>query len=64
MGRVRGISLAIGSVAGAAGVAKQIQKARRDSDLLLLLNAVGSALVVITGLALAVRAIRGKDRRR
>jgi hypothetical protein len=64
MSKVRGIGMAVGSVAGAAGVAKQLQKAQREGDLLLLLNAVASALVVVTGLALAVRAILGKDDRR
>ena len=64
MGRVRGVGMAIGSVAGAAGVAKQVQKARREGDRLLLLNAVASALVVTTGLALAIRAILGKEGRR
>jgi hypothetical protein len=64
MSKVRGIGMAVGSVAGAAGVAKQLQKAQREDDLLLLMNAVASALVVVTGLALAVRAILGKDGRR
>ena len=61
VGRVRGIGMLVGAVAGAAGVAKQVQKAQRDGDRLLLLNAVASALVVVTGLALAARALRGRD---
>jgi len=64
MSKVRGIGMAVGSVVCAAGVAKQLQTARRSGDRLLLLNAVASALVVITGLALAVRAMRDKGGRR
>jgi hypothetical protein len=64
MSKVRGIGMAVGSVAGAAGVAKELQRARRTGDRLLLLNAVGSAVVVLTGFGLAVRALRGRDGRR
>jgi hypothetical protein len=58
MGKVRGVGMAVGSVAGAAGVAKQLKSAQRSGDRLMLANAVASALVVITSLLLAVRAIR------
>jgi hypothetical protein len=60
MSRARGIGMALGSVAGAAGVVKQVQKAQQNGDRLLLLNALASALVVLTGLALAVRALRNR----
>lgn len=59
MGKFRGIGIVIGSLAGAAGVVKQLQSARRDRDRLLLANAVAGALAVLTGLALAVRTMRG-----
>jgi hypothetical protein len=58
-GRVRGIGMVIGSVLGAAGVVKQVQAARRDDDRLMLANAAANALVVLTGLAMAVRTLRG-----
>lgn len=58
MGKVRGVGMAVGSVAGAAGVAKQVKSARRSGDRLMLANALASGLVVITGLLLAIRAIR------
>jgi hypothetical protein len=64
MSKVRGIGMAVGSVAAAAGVAKQLQRAKRTGDRLLLLNAVASAAVVLTGFGLAVRNLRGRDGRR
>lgn len=61
---IRGIGVAIGSVAGAIGVVKQTKKARARSDGLLLVNAVANGIAVVTGLALAVRAMRkGNDER-
>jgi hypothetical protein len=64
MSKVRGIGMAVGSAAAAAGVAKELQRARRTGDRLLLLNAVASAAVVLTGFGLAVRSLRGRDDRR
>jgi len=60
-GKIRGIGVTVGSVAGAAGVVRQLQKAHRSGDRLLLLNALAGALALVTGLALAVRAMRSKD---
>ena len=48
MGKVRGIGMAVGSAAGAAGVARQLQKAQRSGDRLLLVNALASGVVVVT----------------
>jgi hypothetical protein len=61
-GKLRGISLAVGSAAGAVAVARQVSTARKERDRLLLVNAVANAAVVLTGLALAFRTLR-KERR-
>jgi hypothetical protein len=61
-GKFRGISLAVGSAAGAVAVARQLSTARKERDRLLLANAVANAAVVLTGLALAFRMLR-KERR-
>ena len=58
MSKIRGVGLVVGSAVGAAGVVKQLQKARHEADRLLLLNALANALVVVTGMALAVRTLR------
>lgn len=63
MSKVRGIGMLVGSAAGAAGVVKQLQTARRNGDRLILANALASAFVVLTGLALAVRSLRDKGGR-
>jgi hypothetical protein len=56
--RLRGLGMAAGSVAGAVAVARQVSTARKERDRLLLANAVANAAVVLTGLALAFRALR------
>lgn len=60
--KIRGISMAAGSVAGAVAVTRQVATARKERDRLMLMNAVANAAVVVTGLALAFRALR-KERR-
>jgi hypothetical protein len=61
-GKLRGIGLVVGSVAGAVAVVRQLSTARKERDRLLLVNAVANAAVVVTGLALAFRTLR-KERR-
>jgi len=62
MRKLRGIGMVVGSVLGAAGVAKQLQTARRTGDRLMMANAAASGVVVLTGIALAVRTLRGGRR--
>ena len=57
---VRGVGFALSSAFSALGAARQVTRARQERDKLLLANAVANALVVITGIALAVRAFRNK----
>ena len=61
-GKLRGLGMAVGSAAGAVAVARQVSKARKERDRLLLANAAANAAVVVTGLALAFRMMRRESR--
>ncbi|WP_253670815.1 hypothetical protein [Streptoalloteichus tenebrarius] len=58
MRKLRGALMVAGSAAGAVGVVRQLRAAREKSDRLMLVNALGNAIVVITGAALALRGLR------
>ncbi|MFG2818112.1 hypothetical protein ACGFX4_01685 [Kitasatospora sp. NPDC048365] len=54
-----GLWLSIGTTAfGAIGIAKDVRKARDESDTLKLINALVGAAALITGTALLVRELR------
>ena len=57
---VRGAMFAVTSAFSAAGAVRQVRKASQERDKLLLVNALANALVVVTGIVLAVRAFRNK----
>ncbi|WP_073486081.1 hypothetical protein [Streptoalloteichus hindustanus] len=58
MRKARGALMLAGSAVGLVGVVRQIRSARQKSDPLMLVNALGNAIVVITGAALALRGLR------
>jgi hypothetical protein len=57
---IRGAMFAVSSTFSAAGALRQVSKARQTRDALLLVNALANAAVVVTGIALAIRAFRNK----
>ena len=57
---VRGVGFEVSSAFSALGAARQVSRARQERDRLLLANAFANALVVVTALALAIRAFRNK----
>ncbi|OLR91620.1 hypothetical protein [Actinokineospora bangkokensis] len=58
--KTKGLFGVISSVAAATSAANGLRSARADGDKLALVNALGSAVVAVTGLLLAARALRGK----
>ncbi|GGP46928.1 hypothetical protein [Saccharothrix coeruleofusca] len=58
MKKTRGVFGLLSAGASAASAFSSLKAARGDKDKLALANALGSAIVAITGLALAIRAMR------
>ncbi|WP_018682132.1 hypothetical protein [Actinokineospora enzanensis] len=56
--KFKGVFGLVGSVTAGVSAARGLAEARADKDRLLLVNAVGSIIVAITGVLIAVRAFR------
>ena len=61
MKRIRSIAGLVGLAFGALGALRELRAAREKRDTLALVNAVVSALAVLTGGALLIRSMREKD---
>ncbi len=59
--KIKAAVLVASQAAGAFGLPAKIREARRDGDRLALLDAVVTALGIITGTALAVRTLRQEE---
>jgi len=57
---VRGAMFAVSSAVSAAGAVRQVRRATQERDKVLLANALANALLVVTGIVLALRAFRNK----
>jgi hypothetical protein len=56
--KIKGAFGVVGSVTAATSAVTSLKKARTDKDRLLLINAIASIAVAITGILLAVRSLR------
>ncbi|HEX3648550.1 MAG TPA: hypothetical protein VHV49_08980 [Pseudonocardiaceae bacterium] len=61
MKRTRDVFGLLGLVFGAVGAMRQLREARGKKDRLALVHAMVNITAVVTGGALAVRSMRGKD---
>ncbi|MCG8919478.1 hypothetical protein L6E12_27260 [Actinokineospora sp. PR83] len=56
--KVKGVFGIVGSVAAASSAVNGLKNARADNDKLALLNALAGGIAAITGVLIAVRALR------